>query len=120
MSSNKENKIAKEITNGLFELFTLFYYGQTVHISIECLEFYNDYHPENGDEVVTYKYKFHVIIEDKLYIYDGWCYKEDLPSIAMGIFSHWLLKNYEIYNGASTAWYNMYTCIGNLVKKENE
>lgn len=46
--------------------------------------------------------------------------KEAIIQIAMGIFSHWLLKNYEIYNGASTAWYNMYTCIGNLVKKENE
>ena len=112
----KEAKAAAE----LYNLFSTFFRCHVVEdLTVRCLAFYNDYHPEKGDEVITYKYKFQIIIDDKLFVYDGWCYEDDVKNVPMGIFSHWLLSNYEIYDGPSTAWYNMYVGSGNIVKKEN-
>ncbi len=111
-------KFVKNITKELSNLFKSFYYRNTSHVNVECIDFYNAYCPENGDEVITYRYKFHIVIDDTLYVYNGWCYIEDLSQVAIGIFSHWLLNNYKIYDGPSTAWYNMFTCQLNLVSKE--
>jgi len=108
-----KHRLVKE----LYRLFNTFYSGSNTHISIKCLAFYNAY-DSNTDEVVTYKYKFHIIINDNLYVYDGWCYDDELKQIALGIFSHWLINNHKIYDGESTAWYTMYTCFGNIVEKE--
>ena len=105
------------IQKELYKLFDTFFLNRNFFIDVKCLEFYNAYNPKT-DEVVTYKYKVHIIVKDKLYVYDGWCYYEDLNQIALGIFSHWLLDNYKIYDGESTAWHNMYVCFGNIVEKE--
>ena len=107
----------RTIEKDLYKLFNTFFSGRDFVIDIKCLYLFNDYQPERGDEVITYKYKFHIIIKDKLYIYDGWCYDNNLKQIALGIFSHWLLDNYKIYEGESTAFYKMYTCVGNLEEK---
>ena len=110
--------IAKHsIQKELYKLLDTFFLNRNFFIDVKCLEFYNAYNPKT-DEVVTYKYKVHIIVKDKLYVYDGWCYDDELEQIALGIFSHWLLDNYKIYDGESTAWYNMYTCFGNIVEKE--
>lgn len=109
--------LQKELT----KLFNTFFLERSFVVDVKCLDFYNDYQPSRGDEVVTYQYKFHITIKDKVYTYEGWSYDGvELKQIALGIFSHWLLKNYKIYDGPSTAWYHSYTCYGNLVEKESE
>ena len=113
------NKLAKALYL-LLELFYHDYPSFKTYVAVKCIEFYDDYHPENGDEVATYRYKFHITVGDKLYIYEGWCYENDILKVPLGIYSHWLLSNYEICNNLNTPCYNMYTCIGNLVKKETE
>lgn len=110
----------RSIVKELNRLFNSFYGAHNVSIVIRCLAFYDDYRPERGDEVVTYRYKFHIAVEDKMYVYDGWCYKDDLDRLAIGIYSNWLLENYKIYDGESTAWRNMYTGPGNIVLKSKE
>ena len=108
-----QRAIVKELT----KLFKTFYTDYNGVIDIKCLDFYNDYQPSRGDEVITYKYKFHITIGEKVYIYDGWCYDDEFKTIALGIYSHWLLKNCKIYDGPSTAWYTSYTCFGNIQEK---
>lgn len=120
-------KVIKELTN-LIEHF----YRINCHpgydviypngiVCVRCINFYNAYAPEFGDEVVTYKYKFQIIITengiDTLYTYEGWCYEEDLKNVAMGIFANWLLSNYKI--GECTAWRHMYVGSGNIVEKSH-
>lgn len=104
------------IQKELYKLLDTFFLGRKFNISVKCLELYNDYNPAT-DEVVTYRYKVHIIIKDKLYVYNGWCYDNELKQISLGIFSHWLVNNHKIYDGVNTAWYTMYTCWGNLVEK---
>ena len=106
------------IQKDLYKLLNTFFLKRNFIIDVKCLELYNAYNSFT-DEVVTYKYKVHIIVKDKLYVYDGWCYEDDLKQIALGIFSHWLLKNYKINDGPSTAWYNMYTCYCNIIEKED-
>ena len=105
------------IQKELYKLLNTFFLNRNFFIDVKCLELYNAYNPPI-DEVVTYRYKVHITVKDKLYVYDGWCYDDELKQIALGIFSHWLLDNYKIYDGESTAWYNMYTCVGNLEEKK--
>ena len=90
------------IQKELYKLLDTFFLNRNFFIDVKCLEFYN----------------VHIIVKDKLYVYDGWCYYEDLKQIALGIFSHWLLDNYKIYDEKSTPWHNMYACFGNIVEKE--
>lgn len=107
------------LTKTLYSLFEAFYYTDSkTYVAVNCLDFHDTYKP--GDEVTTYKYKFHITIGDKLYVYDGWCYKEDIPKIPLGIYSHWLLTNYKLYDGNSTAFLNLYACEPNLVRKEKK
>ena len=106
----------RSIKKELLKLFNAFFRHSGYDIAVRCPVVYNAYNPLTA-EVVTYRYKVQVLIKDKVYIYDGWCYTEDLEQIALGIFSHWLLKNMEIYDGPSTAFYNMYVCRGNIVEK---
>lgn len=106
------------IQKDLYKLLNTFFLKRDFHIDVKCLELYNAYNPAT-DEVVTYKYKVHITVKDKLYVYDGWCYEDDLKQVALGIFSHWLLKNYKINDEPSTAWYNMYTCYCNIIEKED-
>lgn len=111
----KEAKTAAE----LYNLFSTFFQGHKAdNLTVKCISFYNNYHPKEGDEVVTYKYKFQIIVNDKLFVYDGWCYEDDVKNVPMGIFSHWLLNNYKIYDGSCIAWYRMYVGYGNVVEKE--
>jgi len=110
-----KHSIEKELT----KLFNKFFLERNFDISVKCLELYNAYNP-NTDEVAIYKYKVHIIIEDKLYVYDGWCYEEDLKQVALGIFSNWLVKNYKLNDGPSTVWCTKYTCFGNLIEKDKK
>ena len=112
------NKIKKETTNALYKLLRTSDSRATVSVKVKCLDLYNNFRPDKGDEVVTYRYIFKLEIEDEQFLYDGWCYEDDLDKIAVGIYSHWLLKNYKIYKGGSTAWYKMYVGIGNIDKKK--
>ena len=107
----------RSIQKELYKLLNTFFLNRKFFIDVKCLELYNAYDSDT-EEVVTYHYKVHIIVKDKLYVYDGWCYEAELKQIALGIFSHWLINNYKIYDGASTAWYTMYTCFGNIVDKE--
>ena len=107
------------IQKDLYKLLNTFFLHRDFNVDVNCLKFYKAYNSVK-DEVVTYKYKVHIIVKDKLYVYDGWCYEDELKQIALGIFSHWLLDNYKIYDGESTAWYNMYTCLGNLEEKKGK
>lgn len=108
----------RTIEKGLCRLFNTFFLGRDFDVDVKCLYLFNDFQPKRGDEVITYRYKFHIIVKDKLYVYNGWCYDDELKQIALGIFSNWLLDNYKIYDGESTAWHNMYTCVGNLEEKK--
>ena len=109
----------KSITAELTKLFKTFYNNNSdMVIEVKCLKLVYEYIPERGDEVATYAYNFHITIHDKVYLYNGWCYENELPYIAVGIYSHWLLSTKQIYNGPSTAWYTMYTGIGNIIDKE--
>lgn len=111
----RKNKIVKE----LYKLFRTFFkesYTNT-NIYIKCFYLFSEYDSPTS-EVTTYRYKFHIVIDDKVYVYHGWCYKEDLSKIALGIYSHWLLSNYKIYDGLSTAWYDLYVCKGSIVEKD--
>jgi hypothetical protein len=108
----------RSIRKELLKLLKAFFRHSGYDIAVRCTELYNAYNPLT-DEVTTYRYKVQILIKDKVYIYDGWCYPEDLDQIAFGIFSHWLLKNNEIYDGPSSAFYNMYVCRGNIVSKED-
>ena len=108
----------KVLEKELSKLLKTFYNNKETFIYVKCLDLYNDYQPNRGDEVVTYKYTVNITINDKAYTYEGWCYDDDLDSLAVGIYSHWLLNNYKIYDGPSSAWYNMYVGYGNLVDKE--
>ena len=108
----------RSIQKELYRLFNTFFLGREFEISIKCLDLHNAYNSET-DEVVIYTYKVYIIVKDKLYVYDGWCYEEDLKQVALGIFSHWLLSTHELYKGQSTTWYNMYTCLGNICSKED-
>ena len=107
----------RKIERDLYKLFNTFFNDEEKgFVVVKCLRLYNAYNPST-DEVITYCYKVHLIIDDTLYVYDGWCYMHDLDQVALGIYSHWLLENYKIYKGESTAWHNMYTCGCNLVPK---
>ena len=105
------------IEKELQKLFNKFFLGRHFSVSVKCLDLHNAYNP-NTDEVATYEYKIHIIVKDKLYVYDGWCYEENLKQVALGIFSNWLVKNYKLNDGPNTACYTMYTCFGNLIEKE--
>lgn len=105
------------IQKQLYKLLDTFFLNRNFDIDVRCLDLYNAYN-QIKDEVVTYKYKVRIIVKDNLYVYNGWCYEDDLKQIPLGIFSHWLLENYKIYDGDDTNWYNMYTCLGNIVRKE--
>lgn len=109
------------LTEALFNLFEIFYHtncpSSKTYVAVNCIDFHNAYKP--GDEVTTYEYKFHITIGDELYVYDGWCYEEDIPKVPLGIYSHWLLTNYKLYGGNSSAFLNLYACEPNLVRKEN-
>ena len=107
----------KAIEKELTKLFKTFYSRYTGVIAVRCLDFYNDYQPSRGDEVATYRYKVHITIGEKVYTYEGWCYDDEFKTIALGIYSHWLLNNCEIYKGPSTAWYTSYTGFGNIQEK---
>ena len=109
----------RSLQRDLFKLFDVFFQGRIFDVDVRCLQLCNDYQPARGDEVITYKYKVHIIIKDELYNYEGWCYREDLNRVALGIFSHWLVKNYKIYDGQSSALYNMYVGACNLVKNDS-
>lgn len=115
----------KRKMNHYFKDFAKTFKGMKFRISIN--DFFNDYQPERGDEVSTWKYSFTIIRTTldsnkntikKFYYYNGWCYEDDINNIPIGIFSHWLLNNYKIYSGDSTALYNMY--VGCLNLEENE
>ena len=110
--------LSGKTTEEIKKLFKMFYRSTDTYVEVNCINLFNNYHPEQGDEVITYKYKFHVIIDDKIYVYDGWCYEDDLKNLPIGIFSHWLLSNFKIYDGPSTAWYDMYVGYCNIVQKE--
>ncbi len=110
------NDFLYDLTKALYNLFNMFYYDTETTVSVSCVNFYNNYKPD--DEVTTYKYKFHIIINDTLYVYDGWCYEDDICKVPIGIYSHWLLTNYKLYEGDSTAFLNLYACEPNLVRKE--
>ena len=117
MSNKKLNRRSiSSITKKLRKLFKTFYNGSNTPINIICLAFYNSY-DSRTDEVVTYRYNFRIIINDELYVYDGWCYDDELDKIALGIYSNWLLSTHKLYEGESTTFYNMYTCLGNICKK---
>ena len=106
----------RSILAELKRLFSTFYSDYDKHsIDVLCYYLNYDYQPSRGDEVGTYVYKFSIVLDGKAYDYEGWCYDDDLKHLALGIYSHWLLKNCKIYDGPSTAWYNTYTCSGNIV-----
>lgn len=110
----KLNIIRKNSTKQLRQLLLIFYDPKDVEV--KCLDFYNDYCPGRGDEVSTHRYTYKLIIAGKTYLYDGWCYDEDIDKIPVGIFSHWLLTTHKVYDGPSTAWYTMFVGRGNIVQ----
>lgn len=110
-----KRKIVKE----LYKLFNTFYKDSNANVSIKCVYLYNAYEPKT-DEVVTYRYKFQITACDELFVYDGWCYDDELEQIALSIYSHWLLKTKKIYDDKCNAWYDMYTCLGNICDKGEE
>ena len=114
-----EKMIAKRTTKQLHSLIQTFLLEtKKDSVSVNCIYLKNAYNPAT-DEVGTYEYKFQIIAEDTLYNYEGWCYDNDLDKLAVGIYSHWLLKNWKIYDGPSTAWYHMYVGEANIDKKES-
>ena len=113
----RTNIIKKSIPTELTKLFKNFYNNHDKVIEVKCLKLVYKYDSER-DDVPTYNYSFHITIDDKVYLYDGWCYKDELPYLALGIYSHWLLSTKKIYTGVCSAWHRMYTGIGNIVDKE--
>lgn len=104
--------LCKEL-KGYFEKF----YRNRVNcedVVVRCVYLKVDDDPEA--EVTVYKYKFQIVLDDKLYVYPGWCYEGNLEEIPLGIFSHWLVTNYKVYQGPCTTLYDMYTGDGNLTK----